>query len=164
MERSRGSVLLACSMIPCLDHRNRCLCGGDHYLEVSHCGLTRADMTSPWQRGRNLRDTGRKIPLKFICRAYSLTPRLNSYSFVFLVVLCPPWQILCSSPGRGKIVLSTSSRPVLGPTQLPIQWIPGAFSRGVKRPGREADYSPPTSAEVKNTWIYTSTPPYVFMA
>jgi hypothetical protein len=27
-----------------------------------------------------------------------------------------------------------------------------------KRPGREADYSPPTSAEVNNTWIYTSTP------
>jgi hypothetical protein len=24
--------------------------------------------------------------------------------------------------------------------------------------------SPPTSAEVKKTWIYTSTPPYVFMA
>jgi hypothetical protein len=34
---------------------------------------------------------------------------------------------------------------------------------GVKRPGLEADYSPQTSADVKNTWIYTSTPPYVFM-
>jgi hypothetical protein len=32
------------------------------------------------------------------------------------------------------------------------------------RPRREADHSPPTSAEVKNAWIYTSTPPYVFMA
>jgi hypothetical protein len=29
---------------------------------------------------------------------------------------------------------------------------------------READHSTPTSAEVKKTWIYTSTPPYVFMA
>jgi hypothetical protein len=38
------------------------------------------------------------------------------------------------------------------------------LSLGVKRPGREADHSPPTSAEVKKTWIYTSTPPYVFMA
>jgi hypothetical protein len=35
---------------------------------------------------------------------------------------------------------------------------------GVKRPGREADQSPPSSAEVKNTWGYTSTPQYVFMA
>jgi hypothetical protein len=34
----------------------------------------------------------------------------------------------------------------------------------VKRPGREADHSPPTSAEVKKMWIYTSTPPYAFMA
>jgi hypothetical protein len=38
------------------------------------------------------------------------------------------------------------------------------LSPGVKRQGSEADYSPPTSVEVRNTWIYTSTPPYVFMA
>jgi hypothetical protein len=35
---------------------------------------------------------------------------------------------------------------------------------GVKRQGREADQSPPTSAEVKRIWVYTSTPTYVFMA
>jgi hypothetical protein len=34
----------------------------------------------------------------------------------------------------------------------------------VKRQGREADRSPPTSAEVKKMWLYTSTPIYVFMA
>jgi hypothetical protein len=28
----------------------------------------------------------------------------------------------------------------------------------------EADHSPPTSAEVRNMWIYTLTPPYAFMA
>jgi hypothetical protein len=39
----------------------------------------------------------------------------------------------------------------------------GSFP-GVKQQGREADHSPPTSAEVKKIWIYTSTPPYVFMA
>jgi hypothetical protein len=75
-----------------------------------------------------------------------------------------PWG-RSSSPSSGKIfLLSTSSRPVLGPTQLPIQWVPRALSPGVKWPGREADHSAPTSAEVKTTWIYTSTPPYVFMA
>jgi hypothetical protein len=42
------------------------------------------------------------------------------------------------------------------PTQPPIKWVPGAFSPGVKRSWREADHSPPTSAEVKNTWTYTS--------
>jgi hypothetical protein len=30
--------------------------------------------------------------------------------------------------------------------------------------GREAGHSPPTSAEVKKMWIYTSTSPYAFMA
>jgi hypothetical protein len=54
---------------------------------------------------------------------------------------------------------STAFKPVLGLTQPPIQWIPG-----IKRPGREADHSPPTSAGVRNTWIYTSIPPHVFMS
>jgi hypothetical protein len=42
-----------------------------------------------------------------------------------------------------------SSRPALWSTQPPIQSIPVALSAGVKRPGREADHSPPTSVEVK---------------
>jgi hypothetical protein len=33
------------------------------------------------------------------------------------------------------------------------------LSEGVKQPGREADHSPPASAEVKNAWIYTSNRP-----
>jgi hypothetical protein len=56
-------------------------------------------------------------------------------------------------------LLSTSSGPVLGPTQPPKQWVQGALSPGVRRPGFEADHSPPTSVEVKNTWIYTSISP-----
>jgi hypothetical protein len=32
-----------------------------------------------------------------------------------------------SSPGTGKIFLSKSSRPVLGPTQPPFQWVPGGL-------------------------------------
>jgi hypothetical protein len=31
-----------------------------------------------------------------------------------------------------------------------IQWVPGALSLEVRRPGREDDHSPPRSAEVKN--------------
>jgi hypothetical protein len=31
-------------------------------------------------------------------------------------------------------------------------------------PGREANYSLPSSAEVKNEWSYTSTSAYAFMA
>jgi hypothetical protein len=57
------------------------------------------------------------------------------------------------------IFFTTASRTILEPTQPPIQWAPGAFSLGVKRQGREAYHSPPSSAEVKNAWSYTSTPP-----
>jgi hypothetical protein len=47
------------------------------------------------------------------------------------------------------------------PTSYPMG-TGGSFS-GVKRPGREVDHKPPASAEVKKR-IYTSIPPYVFMA
>jgi hypothetical protein len=64
-----------------------------------------------------------------------------------------------SSPGTVKnFLFSTSSRPALGSTQPPVQWVPDALSAGVKRPRREV------SAEVKKMWIYTSSPPYAFMA
>jgi hypothetical protein len=64
-----------------------------------------------------------------------------------------------SGLGRDKIlVLSTSFRPALWPTQPPIEWLPRAPSPGVKRSGLEADHSPLTTAEVKNTRIYTFTP------
>jgi hypothetical protein len=43
-------------------------------------------------------------------------------------------------------------------------WVPGNLSSGLKRPGHEADHSSATSAGIKKTWIYTSAPPYAFMA
>jgi hypothetical protein len=45
---------------------------------------------------------------------------------------------LVSIPGKGKrfFSFSTASKPALGPTQPPTQWVPGD---GVKQPGREAD-------------------------
>jgi hypothetical protein len=68
------------------------------------------------------------------------------------------------SPDRVKnFLFYTSSRPALGSTQPPVQWVLGALSSRVKRQGREADHSPPASAEVKKMWINTSTPPYAFM-
>jgi hypothetical protein len=66
---------------------------------------------------------------------------------------------LNSSLGRVKnFLFSTSSRPALGSTHPPSQWIPGVLSPEIKRSGREADHPPPTSAEVKKMWLYTSTP------
>jgi hypothetical protein len=62
-----------------------------------------------------------------------------------------------------NFIFSTSSRPALGSTQLPVQWVPGALSSRVKWLGHEADHSPPTSAEVEEMWFYISTSPYVFI-
>jgi hypothetical protein len=56
--------------------------------------------------------------------------------------------------GVGIFFLDVASGPALGPTQPPIRYVPGV----VKRPYREADHLP-SSAEVKNAWSYTSTPP-----
>jgi len=66
------------------------------------------------------------------------------------------------SGNDGIFLFATPFRPVLE-TQPPIQWVPGVPTLGVKRPGREVDHSPPSSAEVKNEWSYTSTPQYAFM-
>jgi len=52
--------------------------------------------------------------------------------------------------GKGFILFATASRQVLGLTHPPIQWTLGAPSPWVKRPGREAAQSPPSTAEVKN--------------
>jgi hypothetical protein len=54
-----------------------------------------------------------------------------------------------SRRGLGIFLFTTAFRTVLGPAEPPIQWVPRVLSLGVKRPGREADHSPPSSAEVK---------------
>jgi hypothetical protein len=47
-------------------------------------------------------------------------------------------------------VFSTRQRSDrLRPTLPPIQWVPGTIFPRLKRPGREAEHSPPSSAEVK---------------
>jgi hypothetical protein len=66
-------------------------------------------------------------------------------------------------PARARI-FSKSSRPALRPTQTPIKWLQKALSPDVKRQERKADHLPPTSVEVKKTWIYISTLPYTLMA
>jgi hypothetical protein len=54
-----------------------------------------------------------------------------------------------SRRGLEIFLFTTASRTALGPTQPLIQGVKGALFLGVKRPGSEADHSPPPSAEVK---------------
>jgi hypothetical protein len=60
----------------------------------------------------------------------------------------------------GPRIITSPCRPdrLWGPPNLLYNGYRELSFPGVKRPGREADHSPPTSAEVKKMWIYTSTP------
>jgi hypothetical protein len=51
----------------------------------------------------------------------------------------------------------------LWPKKPPIQWVPERLFVRVKRPGREADDSPVSSAEVTNAWSYTTNSQHSFM-
>jgi hypothetical protein len=79
------------------------------------------------------------------------------FSILMTVITMDRW--FESQQRMGIFLFTTVSRLVPGRTQPPIQWLSGALSLGVKRPECEADHSSPSSAEVKNAWGYTSTPP-----
>jgi hypothetical protein len=64
----------------------------------------------------------------------------------------------------GILLFTTASKLALGPTQTPIQWIPGVLFLRIKRPGREADHSPPFSAEFKECVELYLRYQYAFMA
>jgi len=51
------------------------------------------------------------------------------------------------------------SRPVLGPTQPPLQCVPGDLSLGGKAAGREADHHLHLVPRSNNSWSCTSIPP-----
>jgi hypothetical protein len=57
-----------------------------------------------------------------------------------------------SRRGLRIFLFTTSSRAALGPTQPLIQWVLWSLSLGIKWLGREADHSPPSSAEIKE-WV-----------
>jgi hypothetical protein len=65
----------------------------------------------------------------------------------------PSWYIEWLRAGRLEDLVfwqEKASRPALGPTQPPTQCVTGAVSMGMKWQEREADYSLPYTAEVKN--------------
>jgi hypothetical protein len=66
---------------------------------------------------------------------------------------------VCACFNLHQLLFQLINALMLGPTQPPIQEVPGAISLGIKRPGLEADHSSPSSTEVNNAWSYTSTPP-----
>jgi hypothetical protein len=51
--------------------------------------------------------------------------------------------------GAGNFSLHHRFQNGSGAHPASIKWVPGVLSLGVKRPGREADHSPPSSTEAK---------------
>jgi hypothetical protein len=65
--------------------------------------------------------------------------------------------------GAGIFISPCRPDRLSGPPSLLSNGYGGVLSLSLMLPGREADHSLPTPAEVKKIWIYTSTPLYVFM-
>jgi hypothetical protein len=96
-------------------------------------------------------------------------PEVNFGGYVtvnrgMLLSVCHLPVDLCDNHCGSFYLTNTASRPALKPIQPPIHCISGAPTQGLKRPRSEADYSPPSSTEVKNPWSSNFTPQYVFMA
>jgi hypothetical protein len=56
------------------------------------------------------------------------------------------------------IIISEGPEHLWGALTLLFSGYRGTLALVIKFPGREADLSPPSSAEVKNEWNYTSVP------
>jgi hypothetical protein len=111
-----------------------------HHHEVDSIGLQSLTIARMY-RYRRRNEILYKQPQAGIALGYGLSDRLFE-----------------SRQGLGIFLFTAAFRPALGPTQPRIKGVPGAPSVGVKWSGREADHSPPTSAEIKKAWSYTSTP------
>jgi len=61
-------------------------------------------------------------------------------------------------------LISETSRQALRMNKLSIPWVTGLSFRGVKWPRRDAEHSPPFSAEVEHDWSYNLLPLYAFIA
>jgi hypothetical protein len=70
-------------------------------------------------------------------------------------------------PRQGQRIfpLTSVSRPALGPTQPPVQWVPGVLSPGLKRSrGVTLTTHPHLVPRSRMSRSYTSSPPSAFMA
>jgi hypothetical protein len=97
-----------------------------------------------WNRHASI-DNGKTSALRVIYTSISSVSR-EVLSLGFDFFSAPP------HPSRLRVASSLLANGY----RCPFQWI--------KWPKRETDHSTQSSVEVQNTWRYSSTPPYVFMA
>jgi hypothetical protein len=65
-----------------------------------------------------------------------------NFTYPLRCLRVPPVEYHCPTGTVMGILISIVSIPGLGRTKLPIQWVTGDLTAGVKWPGREADHPP----------------------
>jgi hypothetical protein len=115
-------------------------------------------LLSALQFGRVMRDVFITAPASiFTYVRINICSNDASTDFVLLCSLVMSFNLrrFCRQ-GLGIFLFAIACRPALGvhPASSPMG--NRGLSLGVKRPGREADHSHSSGADVKNAWIYTS--------
>jgi len=83
----------------------------------------------------------------------------GGYSYRVSFTLCTRSGVWFTAGASNFISSPEPPDRLWSPNPPPIQWVRGSFPGGVESPGREADNSPPSCAEVKNEWNSTSASP-----
>ena len=118
------------------------------------------------QNNARQRQKKKKLRTNFV--KTPIIPHIFIYLFIYLRVfgigkvqsverLATGWTVQGSSPSGGREIFSAAEpwRPATAPTQPLIEYR-RSFPT-VRRPGFEAEHSPPYSAEIKNEWSSVST-------
>jgi hypothetical protein len=97
--------------------------------------------------------------MKSVSQSLHMTVTMQKHCELLLICILLSVFTLLASPSH-CIQTNLQDLPCLLQNRY---WAGGNPSWGVKRPQCDTVYSLPSSAEVKNGWRYTSSPPYVFM-
>jgi hypothetical protein len=87
--------------------------------------------------------------LRVLLEVYYMCVEPGYLSGIVLGYRLDDWGFESWWQGLGIFLFTTVSRPALGPTQPPIQWVPGNLSLGVKWHGCEADHLPPSKCQAQ---------------
>jgi hypothetical protein len=87
---------------------------------------------------------------------YSVLSSKDSRESSDSIVTMLGWRVRGSNPGKYKRIFSMNVHN--GSGACPVSYLlgTGILSPRVKRPGREVNHTPPSSAEVKNKWSQAS--------
>jgi hypothetical protein len=131
---------------------------GLSYTLVCHSGnpisvsakITRLSWLMKWYRNRTFSEC-HPFSMIIIILPFTAKTRDSAVSYSDWLLAGQPRDRISSPNIFKNFHFFTSSRPALGAGQHAIQWAPGIINMWVKRPGRETNNSPPTSAEIKRT-------------